>query len=292
MSTLSPRTIGLEPWPTGLVDDLMVVHRHNGDALGTVVCVHGTLDRAGSFARMARRLDGADVVAYDRRGYQGSRTAGASNALGNHVHDLLAVINVVRSGGPVTVVGHSFGGVVSLAAALAAPGAIDNLVLYEPPLPWLASSPPPLRGVPLTDEPHLEVERFFRRMVSSDSWDRLSEVDRADRIADGPALVGDLNIVRLETPFTLDDVADLSCPLTVVLGSASALSHHAEAARELSAIPVHGQSCSIEGAGHGAHLTHPDHLAAIIAETITALNESHVLDSHTNDTPKETTCAS
>ena len=68
MSTLSPRTIGLEPWPTGLVDDLMVVHRHNGDALGTVVCVHGTLDRAGSFARMARRLDGADVVAYDRRG--------------------------------------------------------------------------------------------------------------------------------------------------------------------------------------------------------------------------------
>ena len=292
MSTLPPRAIGFEALASGLVGGLMVAHRDNGGALGTVVCVHGTLDRAGSFARIARRLDGADVVAYDRRGYQGSRTTAASGALVDHVDDLLTVIDAMRGDGPVTVLGHSFGGIVALAAAMAAPSAIDNLVIYEPPLPWLASTPPPDRGEPLTDEPGLEVERFFRRMVSNGSWERLSEPDRADRIADGPALIGDLSIVRLETPFTLDAVTTLACPLTVVLGSASALSHHAEAAMRLAAMPNQGHWRTIEGAGHGAHLTHPDHLAAIVAETIMMLGQQHPSGTTTPDSPKETPCAS
>ena len=42
----------------------------------TVVLVHGSLDRAESFRRVMRRLPEFGIVAYDRRGYQGSRGAG------------------------------------------------------------------------------------------------------------------------------------------------------------------------------------------------------------------------
>ena len=39
-----------------------------------IICVHGGLDRGGSFARLARRTEQFDLIAYDRRGYQGSRS--------------------------------------------------------------------------------------------------------------------------------------------------------------------------------------------------------------------------
>ena len=51
-----------------------------------VILVHGSLDRAESFRRVMRRLPDVAIVAYDRRGYQGSRAAGVVD-LGGHVAD-------------------------------------------------------------------------------------------------------------------------------------------------------------------------------------------------------------
>ena len=279
MSHEGPRAPGFDPWPVHGDQGLFIMHRSNGSRLGTVVCVHGTLDRGGSFARIARRLEGAEVVAYDRRGYQGSRDLGPARDLSAHVNDLVDVIAEVRGDGPLTVVGHSFGAVIALRAGIDAPGAIDNLVVYEPPLPWLSDRVNTHRGVPLSDEPDLEVERFFRRMVSSEAWDRLSDGERASRLADGPALVSDLTIVRMETPFRLDEVATLDVPLTVVHGSKSALSHHVAAATAMSNSAQASRLITIEGAGHGAHLSQPDSLSTVIAESI-------------EDPPEEDQCAS
>ena len=103
----------------------------------TVVFVHGSLDRGESFRRVMRRLPELAIVAYDRRGYQGSRRGGVVD-LGGHIEDLLSIAEAAASGGgPVVAVGHSLGGDVVMGAALAAPRAFRAVGAYEPPMPWL-----------------------------------------------------------------------------------------------------------------------------------------------------------
>ena len=145
-----------------------------------VVLVHGSLDRAGSFARVMRRLDDLHTVAYDRRGYHRSRhVTPVHDTLDGHVGDLLAVID----GRPCVVVGHSYGGDVVLGAALrpGGPGPILAVAAYEPPMPWLGPSAtrPRAGGAgdprPEDEDPAEVAERFFRRMVGDSAWDRLPE---------------------------------------------------------------------------------------------------------------------
>ncbi len=104
----------------------------------TLVLVHGSLDRADSFGRVIRRLPEFAIVAYDRRGYQGSRAAGVVGLEG-HISDLVAILASLRSGGAVSVsaIGHSLGGDVVIGAALADPELCESVGAFEPPMPWL-----------------------------------------------------------------------------------------------------------------------------------------------------------
>ena len=152
----------------------------------TVVFVHGSLDRGESFRRAMRRLPDLTTVAYDRRGYQGSRGGGVVD-LGGHVEDLLVIRDEAKAagGGPVVAVGHSLGGDVVVGAALAEPGAFDAIGAFEPPMPWLGfrrDRPGGARAWPaLAEDPGEEAERFFSRMVGAAAWARLSEQGRAAR---------------------------------------------------------------------------------------------------------------
>jgi pimeloyl-ACP methyl ester carboxylesterase len=169
----------------------------------TVVFVHGSLDRGDSFRRVMRRLPELSRVAYDRRGYQGSRGAGVTD-LDGHIEDLLALAEELRAttAGPVVAVGHSFGGDVVVGAGLASRRAFDAIGAFEPPMPWLGfRRRPAVEGEaqgwpPMSEDPAVEVEHFFSRMVSPEAWSRLTEEGRADRVADGPALMGDLRSFR------------------------------------------------------------------------------------------------
>jgi|GEM_PF-73087 len=145
------------PYPAGLR-----VHEHlpPGHRSPVVVLVHGTLDRAASFARTVRRLDDLAVVTYDRRGYGGSGPGGPPVMLADHVADLLGVAaeagrlggdgeasglsgdgiapdGIATDGGRVVAVGHSVGGNVVLGAAVAHPERFASVGAFEPPMPWL-----------------------------------------------------------------------------------------------------------------------------------------------------------
>ena len=125
---------------------LAVAERRVERPKASIVCVHGGLDRGGSFARLARRTDEFDLVAYDRRGYQGSRHL-QPTSLALHVADLIEIVRVEATRAPVILLGHSFGGVVVLGAALAEPSLASMAIVYESPLPWILareSSRPPL----------------------------------------------------------------------------------------------------------------------------------------------------
>jgi len=237
----------------------------------TVVFVHGSLDRGESFRRVMRRLPELTTVAYDRRGYQGSRGGGVVD-LGGHMEDLLAIGAEARAtvGGAVVAVGHSLGGDVVVGAALADPRAFDAIGAFEPPMPWLGfhrDRPGEARPwPPIAGDPGEEVERFFSRMVGAAAWARLSEQGRAERRADGPALVADFRSLRGEGPPF--DVAALSVPSVFGMGGPTTQPHHRASVHWLGDHVPGAEVVEIPGAQHGAHLSHPDHFAALTRRVV------------------------
>jgi len=236
----------------------MVLERRVLDPDATLVCIHGGLDRGGSFARLARRLNDVDVVAYDRRGYQGSRDV-QPVGLSHHVADLVALIGAQRAT-PVILFGHSYGGVVALAAASAHPELVDDVIIYETPLPWIYRRP----GSHLTlgENPEFEAELFFRRVVSDATWERLSESEKESRRADGIALLDDLNVVRGPMPF---DLSTLRPRLSYGYGDADGSDYYHDLTEHLAAIVPTLRSQRLDRAGHGVHLASPDLLANYIS---------------------------
>jgi pimeloyl-ACP methyl ester carboxylesterase len=235
-----------------------------------VVLVHGSLDRAGSFARVIRRLSDLHTVAYDRQGYHRSRSGlPVHTTLDGHIDDVLAVID----GRPAIVVGHSYGGTLALGAALrpGGPGPILALAAYEPPMPWLGHWA--TRGgtrtgrspVQVDEDPGDVAENFFRRMVGDPAWDRLPEQTKKARRADGEALAAELAAIRVDVPPF--DIPSLAVPAVFGRGSESLPHHRAAVAWLVEHVPG-SELFEIEGAGHGAHLTHPDAFAEMVRTVV------------------------
>lgn len=258
-STSTPH--GLHSVTTSPVPGLAVAEQRVERPEATIICVHGGLDRGGSFERLARRNDRFDLVTYDRRGYQGSRHL-APLGLENHIGDLLALARHEESDRPIILFGHSFGGVVAYGAAIADASLARLVITYEAPLPWI------LRrhgtGNPTSNDPSLEAERFFRRVVSDGAWERLSELERDSRRSDGWALVDDLTALHGATPPF--DIADLATPAVYVYGDVLSPDFYRSLGTELASINPLITSRQLTNATHGAHLAVPDQLAALIGE--------------------------
>ncbi len=232
-----------------------------------VVLVHGSLDRASSFARVRRRLVDLPTIVYDRRGYHHSRRDGTVHTtLDGHVDDLLTVVD----GRKAVVVGHSLGGIIALLAVARSGGPRPFVAVgaYEPPLPWLGrsgaddTSAGAEKGPPPSDRsPDDAAERFFRRMVGDTAWDRLPDRAKAARRAEGPALHGELSaLARLTPPL---DVTTITVPAVFGMGERSSARHRAAVTWLADRTPG-ARLLELEGAGHGAHLTHPDGFAAFV----------------------------
>lgn len=245
----------------------------------TVVFVHGAMDRAASFGRVARRLDAFDVVSYDRRGYAGSIDASSSGAgpsdptagaggrgsIAAHADDLAAVIEWSGSG-HVVVVGHSLGGTIALELAGRADQRLAGVVAFESPMPSLDGSHAEVGGGAVQiAERHgaaAGAEHFSRLMLGDATWERLRERDRRARLAEGPALLAELtDLRRPERP-----TPEPPSTLTVTVGAGGRSSARLrEGARRLHEHLRGSRLVEIAGAGHGAHLTHPDEFARLSA---------------------------
>lgn len=236
-----------------------------------VVVVHGSLDRSSTFIRSARRVDGATVVAYDRRGYGSSQRLSGSHGVEGGVADLLEVMDAVGSR---VAVGHSFGGVIALAAAQQHPSRFDAVAAFEPPQPWRrppgeAPAPEP---PPADVDPAAEAERFYRHIVGESAWDRLGEREREQLRRDGVALVDDIRGVRSERWL---EGAPPVAPVAIGYGARSAerFRYYAtELARDWDVALLE----EAERATHGAHLSAPDAFAHFISQTVTLTKEVHV----------------
>ena len=96
----------------------------------------------------------------------------------------------------------------------------------------------------------------MRGIVGDAVWDRLPSRTRADRRAEGPALVAELAALRAGAPY---DPAAVKVPVVTGYGTRSK-PYHQEAARRLADEVADGECLVIDDSGHGAHSSHADEL--------------------------------
>lgn len=230
----------------------------------TVVLVHGTMDRSTSFGRVVRVLDELHVVRYDRRGYGRSQPLGPPASFGQQIDDLVDVIG--RSAdGPVVVAGHSYGGTIALGAAATGCEQIAGVVVYECPMPWMPWWPTRSAGASAVADAHDPAdaaERFMRRMLGDDRWQKLPPSTREARRAEGPTLVAEMAQLRPPNAPAFD-LADIARPVLAANGT-EGVAHHARSVRAIAEGVPDGTHVEVEGAGHGVHLTHPADFAGLV----------------------------
>ncbi|MGC5700366.1 alpha/beta hydrolase [Pseudomonas sp. NFXW11] len=105
-----------------------------------VIALHGWLDNANSFVRLAPRLEGLRIVALDLagHGHSGHRPVGAGYALWDYVYDVLQVAEQL-GWQRFALLGHSLGAIVSLVLAAAMPQRVSHLALIDGVIPPTAN---------------------------------------------------------------------------------------------------------------------------------------------------------
>jgi pimeloyl-ACP methyl ester carboxylesterase len=110
-------------------DAVLAGERWRGDG-PPIVLLHAGVADSRAWRAVAQQLAalGADVIAYDRRGFGQTRT-GATDF--RHLDDLLVVLDEAADG-PAWIVGSSQGGLLALDLALSEPERVAGLVLLAP----------------------------------------------------------------------------------------------------------------------------------------------------------------
>lgn len=101
-----------------------------------VIALHGWLDNANSFARLAPRLEGLRIVALDLagHGYSDHRPPGAGYALADYAHDVLRVAEQL-GWQRFALLGHSLGAIISVQLAGALPERVSHMALIDGLIP-------------------------------------------------------------------------------------------------------------------------------------------------------------
>ncbi|MBN2500884.1 MAG: alpha/beta hydrolase [Anaerolineales bacterium] len=190
-----------------------------------LLLVHGaTADHTRWLPLMPRLEPHFTVFAMDRRGRGGS-TDSPVYSLQREAEDVASMVEGI--GEPVSILGHSFGALCSLEAALLT-DKINQLILYEPPLP------PDLPPVPtdvidriqaLVDGGELEagLEMFFREIVKMPEYE-LKDYRQLPvwqtRISLAPTIARELGIGRTYR-FVPEKFAGVQVPTVLLLGGDS-----------------------------------------------------------------------
>jgi pimeloyl-ACP methyl ester carboxylesterase len=173
----------------------------------------GVADRRSWYGVVPKLVEGATVVAYDRRGFGETEPSTSSFS---HVEDMLAVLGDVTDG-PAWLVGSSAGGRLALDAALVEPARVTGLVLLAPAV----------SGAP--------------------DHDLDADTERFDKLLNQAAAVGDLEeINRLETWLWLDGPAE---PEGRVPGPARELLRGMNAIVLRNGIPEHAGASGVDAWG-------------------------------------------
>ncbi|TPJ17208.1 alpha/beta hydrolase [Mesorhizobium sp. B2-7-2] len=125
-----------------------------------LVLVHGFTDTSRSFSLLAPHLPGRRLIVPDLRGHGGSQ-AGEGCGIADFADDIAGLIRRLRLDRPV-VVGHSLGGMVSIALATRHPELVGGLVILASALmPGFEQDHQLIDGVAALRDPISPVDPFY-----------------------------------------------------------------------------------------------------------------------------------
>ena len=240
----------------------------------TLLLVHGTTADHTTFRAVAPMLgEPRHVAAMDRRGRGASGDPPDGRySIEREFDDVAAVAHTLAtlSGGPIDVLGHSYGGRVALGAA-GRSADLRRVIVYEG-APSTARLPYRPVGVERRVRAHLDhgdneaaLETFFREIVGLD--DAAIAAYRANpvwpiRAAAAHTILRELDAEASSTA-GLEPLGQVRQPVLLVLGSASrepfGAANDALAARLATVRQV-----TIQGAAHAAHHTHVESFVAAV----------------------------
>jgi pimeloyl-ACP methyl ester carboxylesterase len=220
-----------------------VVEHPGRDGAPVVLLIHGLTDSVESFAGMVEELTpDYSVITYDRRGWGRSRDDEPPTSLADHAQDALDTL----AGRRATIVGHSYGGVVAMMAAVLRPDLVASLAIFEP-------------TVPFTDWWPDYDEMMERSAGLKDMFQRWNEGQGRrtpeERESDAASMARDFSFVA-HAPF---DFADITVPC-LVGGSVDTTPWDYQSAERLSQL-LHADIVRFDDAGHTVHRTHAQDFA-------------------------------
>ena len=244
-----------------------------------VVCLHSNASTSGQWRGLQELLSPTfRVFAPDLYGAGKSPEWPPDRVIS--LRDEVALIEPVLAMAqpPLALVGHSYGAAVALIAALATPGRIRALALYEPTLFSVldADTPPPnkaddirtvvreaSRAVDAGDH-DAAAERFIDYWMGAGSWGQMP-AQRKVPIAASVASVGRWGHALLTEPTPLEAFRSLRIPVLYMVGKASPAAAHG-VARALTKTLPNVELVELDGLGHMAPVTHPEVVNPVIAQ--------------------------
>ena len=244
-----------------------------------VVCLHANASTSGQWRGLMELLAPTfRVLAPDLYGAGKSPQWPSAQVI--TLRDEVALIEpVLRSAGaPLALVGHSYGAAVALLAALAHPGRIRAMALYEPTLFALldAESPPPNEADGIRNavadaslaldagNPDSAAERFIDYWMGPGSWEH-TPTQRKPSIAASVTNVRRWAHALLTEPTPLDAFRALHIPVLYMLGTCSPPSARGVARLLVTALP-HVELVEFTELGHMGPMTHPEPVHHVIAQ--------------------------
>lgn len=243
--------------------------------LPRILLVHGTMDRASSFRRMARYLSEFEVISYDRRGYGDSISLGVNGLPMKltwqiHLNDLIEIAKTK----PTVIFGHSYGGTLSLLAAERGLQNLLGLVTFEPPIPW---EPKWARWPHYELSPGAEidpmwaageVDKFMSEMAGDATWKRLPLSVKETRRSEGITMISEMSsLSHIDQPL---DPTKVLVPL-LIGRSEHAQTRHKEISDYLLSKVPNSQLEIVSDTGHGIHLIRPQRAAELVKDLIEKL---------------------
>jgi pimeloyl-ACP methyl ester carboxylesterase len=227
-----------------------------------VVLVHGTTADHSRWETVLPLLEPrVTVYAMDRRG-RGASGDAAGYTLEDEARDVAAVVDAVANaaGGPVDVLGHSYGALCCLEAGLLTTG-VRRQVIYEPPLgfitpPELIDRMDDLLAQGRREDVVITVLRDLAGMPEDQLTRAMSLPSWANRVAAAHTAVRES---RAESGYRFDPArfASLALPTLLLVGTASPAELVASTRALAGALP-NARVVEMAGQGHVAMLTAPD----------------------------------
>jgi pimeloyl-ACP methyl ester carboxylesterase len=236
-----------------------------------VVCVHANASTSGQWRGLMDLLAPRFRV-FAPDSYDAGKSPHWPSDRVIHLRDEVRLIEPVltRAGSPLALVGHSYGAAVALIAALADPGRVRAMALYEPTLFALldAEMPAPneaegIRNVVAEAGIALDAgnrdaaaQRFIDYWMGPGTWTRTPE-QRKQPIAASVTNVRRWGHALFTEPTPLEAFRSLDVPVLYMVGKRSTASARGVARLLVNALPQ-VEVVEFENLGHMGPVTHPD----------------------------------